>query len=55
MASLLLNNLKPENKNLMLMEQPVKEFKLPNLERSLYEDAFDEIELLSFPISLHSF
>ncbi|MFA9188772.1 DNA polymerase III subunit alpha [Flavobacterium magnesitis] len=50
-ASLLLNNLKPENKNLMLMEQPVKEFKLPNLERSLYEDAFDEIELLSFPIS----
>jgi DNA polymerase III alpha subunit len=50
-VSLLLNNLKPENKNLMLMEQPVKEFKLPNLERSLYEDAFDEIELLSFPIS----
>lgn len=50
-ASLLLNNLKPENKNLMLIEQPVKEFKLPNLERSLYEDAFDEIELLSFPIS----
>jgi DNA polymerase-3 subunit alpha/error-prone DNA polymerase len=50
-ASLLLNNLKPENKNLMLIEQPLKEFKLPNLERSLYEDAFDEIELLSFPIS----
>lgn len=50
-ASLLLNNLKPENKNLMLMQEPVKEFKLPNLERSLYEDAFDEIELLSFPVS----
>jgi DNA polymerase-3 subunit alpha/error-prone DNA polymerase len=50
-ASLLLNNLKPENKNLMLMQEPVKEFKLPNLERSIYEDAFDEIELLSFPVS----
>ena len=50
-ASLLLNNLKPENKNLMLLQEPVREFKLPNLERSLYEDAFDEIELLSFPIS----
>jgi DNA-directed DNA polymerase III PolC len=50
-ASLLLNNLKPENKNLMLIQEPVKEFKLPNLERSLLEDAFDEIELLSFPVS----
>jgi DNA-directed DNA polymerase III PolC len=50
-ASLLLNNLKPENKNLMLMQEPVREFKLPNLERSIYEDAFDEIELLSFPVS----
>ena len=50
-ASLLLNNLKPENKNLMLLQEPVKEYKLPNLERSLHEDAFDEIELLSFPVS----
>ncbi|MGL2993505.1 DNA polymerase III subunit alpha [Flavobacterium sp. TSSA_36] len=50
-ASLLLNNLKPENKNVMLLQEPVKEFKLPNLERSLLEDAFDEIELLSFPVS----
>jgi DNA polymerase III alpha subunit len=50
-ASLLLNNLKPENKNLMLIQEPVKDFKLPNLERSLFEDAFDEIELLSFPVS----
>jgi len=50
-ASLLLNNLKPENKNLMLIQEPVKEFNLPVLKRSLYEDAFDEIELLSFPVS----
>jgi len=50
-ASLLLNNFKPENRSLMLLQEPVKEYKLPTLERSLYEDAFDEIELLSFPVS----
>nr|WP_315152405.1 DNA polymerase III subunit alpha [uncultured Flavobacterium sp.] len=54
-ASLLLNNLKPENKNLMLIQEPVKDFKLPNLERSLFEDAYDEIELLSFPVSCSVF
>jgi DNA-directed DNA polymerase III PolC len=50
-ASLLLNNFKPENRNLMLLQEPVKEYKLPTLERSIFEDAFDEIELLSFPVS----
>jgi DNA polymerase-3 subunit alpha len=50
-VSLLMNNFKPENRGLMLIEQPAKEFKLPVLERSVFEDAFDEIELLNFPIS----
>lgn len=50
-ASLLLNNFKPENRNLKLLQEPVKEYKLPKLERSIFEDAFDEIELLSFPVS----
>ena len=50
-ASLLLNNFKPENRNLKLLQEPVKEYKLPTLERSVFEDAFDEIELLSFPVS----
>lgn len=54
-ASLLLNNHKPENKNLLLLQEPVKEYKLPTLERSLFEDAFDEIELLSFPVSCTPF
>ena len=54
-ASLLLNNFKPENRNLMLMQEPVKEYKLPTLERSFFEDAFDEIELLSFPVSCTPF
>ena len=50
-ASLLLNNFKPENRDLKLLKEPVKEYKLPTLERSVFEDAFDEIELLSFPVS----
>jgi DNA-directed DNA polymerase III PolC len=54
-ASLLLNNFKPENRNLLLIKEPVKEYKLPTLERSLFEDAFDEIELLSFPVSCTPF
>ncbi|WP_310007107.1 DNA polymerase III subunit alpha [Flavobacterium granuli] len=54
-ASLLLNNFKPENRNLLLIQEPVKEYKLPTLERSQFEDAFDEIELLSFPVSCTPF
>ncbi|PBJ08071.1 DNA polymerase III subunit alpha [Flavobacterium sp. ACN6] len=55
LVSLLLNNYKPENRSLMLLQEPAKEFKLPVLERSLFEDAFDEIELLSFPVSCSVF
>jgi len=51
LVSLLLNNYKPENRSLMLLQEPAREFKLPVLERSIFEDAFDEIELLSFPVS----
>jgi DNA polymerase-3 subunit alpha/error-prone DNA polymerase len=54
-ASLLLNNYRPENRNLLLMREPVKEYKLPTLERFQFEDAFDEIELLSFPVSCTPF
>lgn len=50
-ASLLLNKFKPEHKSLMLLQEPAKEYKLPTLDRSVFEDAFDEIELLSFPVS----
>lgn len=54
-ARLILVNFKPENRNLMLLQEPVKEYKLPALERSPFEDAFDEIELLSFPVSCTPF
>ncbi|MGO4822225.1 MULTISPECIES: DNA polymerase III subunit alpha [unclassified Flavobacterium] len=37
--------------DLLLLQEPFKEFQLPSLERAPLEDAFDEIELLSFPIS----
>ncbi|RKS03091.1 DNA polymerase III subunit alpha [Flavobacterium sp. 102] len=54
-ARLILINFKPENRNLMLLKEPVKEYKLPVLERSPFEDAFDEIELLDFPVSVTPF
>ncbi|MFD2941800.1 DNA polymerase III subunit alpha [Flavobacterium notoginsengisoli] len=54
-VSMLLNNFKPENRGLTLLHEPVKELKLPALERSVFEDAFDEIELLSFPVSCSVF
>jgi DNA-directed DNA polymerase III PolC len=38
-----------------LIQEPAKEFKLPALERSPFEDAFDEIELLGFPVSCSPF
>jgi DNA-directed DNA polymerase III PolC len=54
-ARLILVNFKPENRGLLLIQEPVKEYRLPVLERSEFEDAFDEIELLSFPVSCSPF
>ncbi|KFF17300.1 DNA polymerase III subunit alpha [Flavobacterium hydatis] len=54
-ARLIMVNFKPENRSLMLLQEPVKEYNLPVLERSTFEDAFDEIELLSFPVSCTPF
>ncbi len=54
-ARLLLVNFKPEDRNGLLINEPAKEYKLPKLERSVFEDAFDEIELLSFPVSCTPF
>lgn len=54
-ARLILINFRPENRSLLLLQEPVKEYKLPVLERSPFEDAFDEIELLDFPVSVTPF
>lgn len=54
-ARLILINFKPEHRHLLLIREPVKEYKLPVVERSPFEDAFDEIELLDFPVSVTPF
>jgi len=54
-ARLLLVNFNPQNRTPLLIDEPVKEYELPKLERSQFEDAFDEIELLSFPVSCSPF
>ena len=54
-ARMLLVNFRPENRGLMLIEEPVQEFKLPELKREHFEDAFDEIELIGFPVSCSPF
>ena len=54
-ARMLLAHQKPTKNNLLLMEEPTKEFQFPLLERSYLEDAFDEMELLGFPVSCSPF
>lgn len=54
-ARIILVNFKVENRGMMLLQEPVKEYKLPILPRSVFEDAFDEIELLTFPVSVTPF
>ena len=54
-ARLLMVNFKPADRGLMLLQEPPREYKLPQLERSFFEDAFDEIELLGFPVSCAPF
>jgi len=54
-ARMIMVNFRVENRSMMLLQEPVKEYKLPVLPRSVYEDAFDEIELLTFPVSVTPF
>lgn len=39
----------------VLFGMPRKDFVLPQLEKSLIEDAYDEIEMIGFPVSMSSF
>jgi DNA polymerase-3 subunit alpha len=50
-AHMLMNKSKPEPIR-SLFSSPVKEFTLPDLEQDKLDDAYDEIELLSFPVSM---
>ncbi len=39
----------------LLIEEPVQEYRFPVMHRNIVEDAFDEIEILGFPVSLSPF
>ncbi len=54
-SRLLSGNYKSEHREIALFQEPVQDYKLPVLERSKFEDAFDEIELLSFTVSCSPF
>ena len=54
-ARLILVNFKPENRELLLLEEPIQEYRLPELRREPFEDAFDEIEIIGFPVSCSPF
>jgi DNA polymerase-3 subunit alpha/error-prone DNA polymerase len=53
-ARMILTNFKPDN-NLLLIQEPLKKFDLPVVERSIFEDAFDEIEIIGFSTSCTPF
>jgi len=54
-ARMLLTNHKFETNSPLLIQEPTKSYTFPTIERSVLEDAFDEIELLSFPVSCSPF
>lgn len=54
-AHMLLGNTSRDNGMPMLFNEKTREFKLPPLEQTKLEDAYDEIELIGFPITLSSF
>lgn len=54
-ARMILVNHKPDHNYSLLIQEPTKEYTLPKLTRSKFEDAFDEIELLGFPVSFSPF
>ncbi|TDX86038.1 DNA polymerase III subunit alpha [Epilithonimonas xixisoli] len=54
-ARLLLINYKIENRNIALFDEPANDFKLPELKRKQFEDAFDEVEIIGFPVSCSPF
>lgn len=54
-ARFLLSGNRPTFKHLTLLEEPQKEYTLPKVQRHPLEDAFDEIEILGFPVSVSPF
>lgn len=49
------NDKKRKDISLSMFSEPVLKWKLPRLEKNIIEDAYDELELLEFPVSLNEF
>ncbi|MDF2452348.1 MAG: polymerase subunit alpha [Bacteroidota bacterium] len=49
------NEKKRKDISLSMFSEPVLKWKLPKLEKNKIEDAYDELELLEFPVSLNEF
>lgn len=54
-AHMLLGKSHSENKNNLLFSEKPKTFTLPPLEQEPIEDAYDEMELIGFPVSMPTF
>ena len=54
-ARLILSTYKPECRMQSLLEEPPRKYSLPQLQRDKFEDAFDEIEILGFPVTCSPF
>ncbi len=49
------SDLKRKDRSLAMFTEPVVKWELPKLHKSKIEDAYDELELLEFPVSLNEF
>jgi len=45
----------PNKSTALLIEEPIQDYQFPTVEHNIVEDAFDEIEILGFPVSLSPF
>lgn len=54
-ARFLLSTHQYKTKSISLFEEPQKDYELPVIDRNPFEDAFDEIEILGFPVSYSIF
>jgi DNA polymerase-3 subunit alpha len=54
-ARFLLSKNQYRTKTISLFDQPQRDYQLPLIQRDLFEDAFDEIEILGFPVSYSIF
>jgi DNA polymerase-3 subunit alpha len=52
---LFFNKSQKQNKGQVLFSMPTKKYRLPEFSHSLLEDAYDEMELIGFPISMNAF